>query len=44
MKKRVPNYLVPGRIVELEEMPVSSSSGKVDRKVLTRILEDSRTQ
>jgi D-alanine--poly(phosphoribitol) ligase subunit 1 len=44
MKKRVPNYMVPGRIVELEEMPVSSSSGKVDRKVLTRILEDSRTQ
>ena len=41
MKRRVPNYMVPGRIVELEEMPVSSSSGKVDRKLLAKMLEES---
>jgi amino acid adenylation domain-containing protein len=42
MKKRVPSYMVPARIHELEAMPMSSGSGKVDRKALIRILEESR--
>ena len=42
MKKRVPSYMVPARIHELPEMPMSSGSGKVDRKALTRLLEERR--
>ncbi len=42
MKKRVPSYMVPARIHELEAMPMSSGSGKVDRKALIRMLEESR--
>ncbi|HVT99793.1 MAG TPA: amino acid adenylation domain-containing protein, partial [Acidobacteriaceae bacterium] len=41
MQKRVPIYMVPSRIVELESLPMSSSSGKVDRKALQRMLEES---
>lgn len=39
MQKRVPSYMVPSRIVELEALPMSSSSGKVDRKALVQMLE-----
>jgi len=42
MQKRVPIYMVPSRIVELESLPMSSSSGKVDRKALVQILEQSQ--
>jgi D-alanine--poly(phosphoribitol) ligase subunit 1 len=41
MQKRVPIYMVPSRIMELESLPMSSSSGKVDRKALVQMLEDS---
>jgi acyl-CoA synthetase (AMP-forming)/AMP-acid ligase II len=41
MQKRVPIYMVPSRIVELESLPMSSSSGKVDRKALQRMLQES---
>ncbi|MGA8110113.1 MAG: amino acid adenylation domain-containing protein [Acidobacteriaceae bacterium] len=41
MQKRVPIYMVPSRIVELETLPMSSSSGKVDRRALVRMLEES---
>ncbi len=40
MMKRVPSYMVPARIHELEAMPMSIGSGKVDRKALTRMLEE----
>jgi D-alanine--poly(phosphoribitol) ligase subunit 1 len=40
MKKRVPSYMVPARVHVLQTMPMSSSSGKVDRKALVRILEE----
>ncbi|HEX3662797.1 MAG TPA: amino acid adenylation domain-containing protein [Acidobacteriaceae bacterium] len=39
MKKRVPSYMVPGRVEELESLPMSTS-GKVDRKALVRRLEE----
>lgn len=40
MKKRVPSYMVPARIHELEAMPMSSSSSKINRKALIRLLEE----
>jgi D-alanine--poly(phosphoribitol) ligase subunit 1 len=42
MQKRVPIYMVPSRILELDSLPMSSSSGKVDRKALTQILDEGR--
>jgi amino acid adenylation domain-containing protein len=39
MKKRVPSYMVPGRVERLETLPMSTS-GKVDRKALLRGLEE----
>jgi amino acid adenylation domain-containing protein len=41
MKKRVPGYMVPGRVEELETMPMTTS-GKVDRKELLRRLEEEK--
>ena len=38
MQKRVPGYMVPHQIREIETMPLSSS-GKIDRKALVRKLE-----
>lgn len=38
MKKRVPGYMVPGRVEEMETLPMSTS-GKVDRRALVRRLE-----
>lgn len=40
MKTRVPPYMVPTRVIELEAMPLNSS-GKVDRRALRLILEAS---
>lgn len=40
MKKRVPSYMVPSRVHELESLPMSASSGKIDRKALMRILQE----
>jgi D-alanine--poly(phosphoribitol) ligase subunit 1 len=40
MKKRVPAYMIPTRIQELDAMP-TNSSGKIDRKALIRILTES---
>ena len=44
MKKRVPSYMVPSRIHELDALPMSAGSGKVDRNALVRMLEESRAQ
>lgn len=41
MKKRVPPYMVPARIHALDAMPMSSS-GKIDRKALARMLEENQ--
>jgi len=38
MEKRVPAYMVPQQIREIEAMPMSSS-GKIDRKALAQLLE-----
>ena len=38
MRKRVPSYMVPTRIQELDVMP-TNSSGKIDRKALLRMLD-----
>jgi D-alanine--poly(phosphoribitol) ligase subunit 1 len=38
MRERVPSYMVPQRILEIDPMPLSPS-GKVDRKALLRRLE-----
>lgn len=40
MRERVPSYMVPQRILEIDPMPLSPS-GKVDRKALLRRLEQS---
>jgi len=40
MQKRVPIYMVPSRIIQLEALPMSDSSGKADRKALVRMLEE----
>ena len=39
MKNRVPAYMVPARIDILDVMPMSSN-GKIDRKALTRMLDE----
>jgi D-alanine--poly(phosphoribitol) ligase subunit 1 len=41
MRKRVPAYMVPARIQELDAMP-TNSSGKIDRKALVRMLMESQ--
>ena len=33
MKSKVPEYMVPGRVVQLEEMPMNAN-GKIDRRLL----------
>jgi acyl-CoA synthetase (AMP-forming)/AMP-acid ligase II len=38
LKRRVPNYMVPAKVLALESLPLSSS-GKVDRHVLRGLLE-----
>jgi acyl-coenzyme A synthetase/AMP-(fatty) acid ligase len=40
MRERVPSYMVPQRIEDIDPMPLSPS-GKVDRKALLRRLEQS---
>jgi D-alanine--poly(phosphoribitol) ligase subunit 1 len=39
MKKRVPDYMIPKRVHFLDTLPLGSS-GKIDRKALTRMLDD----
>ena len=39
MKKRVPDYMVPQRVHQLESLPLGST-GKVDRKALIRMLDE----
>src|SRR5437867_3397090 len=36
MERKLPGYMIPGEIVELEKMPVTAN-GKVDRKELERM-------
>jgi D-alanine--poly(phosphoribitol) ligase subunit 1 len=38
LAKRVPHYMVPGRVVPIETLPLSTN-GKIDRKVLIAILD-----
>ena len=39
MKKRVPDYMVPQRVHQLDALPLGSS-GKIDRKALIRMLDE----
>ncbi len=39
MKKRVPDYMIPKRVHQLDTLPLGSS-GKIDRKALTRMLDE----
>jgi amino acid adenylation domain-containing protein len=39
MKKRVPDYMVPQRVHQLDALPLGSS-GKIDRKALLRMLDE----
>jgi D-alanine--poly(phosphoribitol) ligase subunit 1 len=39
MKKRVPDYMIPKRVHLLDKLPLGSS-GKIDRKALTRMLDE----
>jgi non-ribosomal peptide synthetase component F len=43
LKNRLPPYMVPARILELECLP-ANANGKIDRKTLARMLEDNRIQ
>jgi len=40
MKKRVPDYMVPQRVHQLDALPLGLT-GKIDRKALTRMLDES---
>ena len=40
MKKRVPDYMVPQRVHQLDTLPLGAT-GKIDRKALTRMLDES---
>jgi D-alanine--poly(phosphoribitol) ligase subunit 1 len=40
MKKRVPDYMVPKRVYQLDVLPMGNT-GKIDRKALTRMLDES---
>ena len=39
LKDRLPSYMIPARIHELETMP-ANTNGKIDRKALVRMLDD----
>ena len=39
MKKRVPDYMIPKRVYYLEALPLGAT-GKIDRKALTRMLDE----
>jgi D-alanine--poly(phosphoribitol) ligase subunit 1 len=43
MKKRVPDYMVPQRVYQLDVLPVGTT-GKIDRKALIRMLDESLLQ
>jgi D-alanine--poly(phosphoribitol) ligase subunit 1 len=40
MKKRVPDYMIPQRVHQLDALPLGAT-GKIDRKALTRMLDES---
>jgi amino acid adenylation domain-containing protein len=40
MKKRVPDYMIPKRVHLLDSLPLGAT-GKIDRKALTRMLDES---
>jgi acyl-CoA synthetase (AMP-forming)/AMP-acid ligase II len=39
LRKRVPAYMVPRRVIALNDMPLNSN-GKTDRKALKKMLEE----
>ena len=39
LKARLPPYMVPGRVIPIETMPINAS-GKIDRKALRQLLEN----
>jgi D-alanine--poly(phosphoribitol) ligase subunit 1 len=41
MKKRVPDYMIPKRVHLLDALPLGST-GKIDRKALTRMLDEAK--
>jgi D-alanine--poly(phosphoribitol) ligase subunit 1 len=41
MKKRVPDYMVPQRVHQVDLLPLGSS-GKIDRKALVRLLDEAK--
>ena len=41
MRKRVPDYMVPQRVHQMDALPLGAT-GKVDRNALTRMLNESQ--
>jgi D-alanine--poly(phosphoribitol) ligase subunit 1 len=42
MRKSLPAYMAPTTVVELESLPLNAS-GKIDRRALVRLLDESRS-
>ena len=41
LKTKVPEYMIPSKIIELNEFPMSSN-GKIDRKALTAMYQEEK--